>query len=119
LLHQNQQALGAAFEEGEDEFGGAEEDFPEALEGGLGFEIILPIKRPGDAKLEECGIHGDIIETQARTLLLQAAKGTPRMLNAVLQKAMEHAAGEQRRKLSLADMQASVNAVPWAALGQR
>ncbi len=81
-----------------------------------------PVRQLGDyldAKLEECSIHGDILEAQARTLLLQAAKGTPRMLNAVLQKAMEHAAGEQRRKLSLADMQAGVNAVPWAALGQR
>lgn len=83
---------------------------------------IWPLRQLGDyldAKLEECGIHSDILEPQARTLLLQASKGTPRMLNAVLQEAMEHAAGEQRRKVSLADMQAGVNAVPWAALAQR
>jgi len=71
-----------------------------------------------DEKLAESGIHTDILEPQARTLLLQAAKGSPRMLNAVLQKAMEHAAYEGHRKLALADMHAGVNAVPWAALGQ-
>lgn len=69
-------------------------------------------------KLAESGIHGDILEPQAKTLLIQAAKGTPRMLNAVLQKAMEHAALDQRMKLTLADMQAGVNSVPWAAHGQ-
>lgn len=41
-----------------------------------------------EAKLADCGIHGELLEPQARTLLLQAAKGTPRLLNAVLQKAM-------------------------------
>ena len=71
-----------------------------------------------DAKLDDCGIHGELLDAQARTLLLQAARGTPRLLNALLQKAMEHAAGDQRRKLSLADVQAAIKAVPWASLHQ-
>ena len=71
-----------------------------------------------EVKLADCGIHDGILEPQATSLLIQSAKGTPRTLVAVLQKAMEHATLDQRRKITLADMQAGVNAVPWAAHGQ-
>jgi type II secretory pathway predicted ATPase ExeA len=69
-------------------------------------------------RLAEAGIHGDILEPQAMTLLLQAAKGSPRMVNALLQRSMEQAALANRRVLTLADAQAGVNAVPWAAHGR-
>lgn len=71
-----------------------------------------------EAKLADCGIHSELLEPQARTLLLQAAKGTPRLLNAVLKKTIEHAAAEPRRKLSLTDVQDAITAVPWASLHQ-
>jgi general secretion pathway protein A len=70
-----------------------------------------------DARLADAGIHGDILEPPARTLLIQAAKGTPRTLVAVLQKAMEAATLDERRRITVADMQAGVDAVPSASAG--
>jgi GTPase SAR1 family protein len=64
-------------------------------------------------RLAEVGIHSSPFEPAAETLLLQAAHGIPRVLNALLQRAMEQAALANRRTVTAADVQVALDALPW------
>jgi type II secretory pathway predicted ATPase ExeA len=66
-------------------------------------------------RLAEVGIHASPFEPAAETLLLQAANGIPRTLNALLQRAMEQAALAGRRAVTSADVQAALDSLPWLA----
>lgn len=66
-------------------------------------------------RLAEVGIHSSPFEPPAETLLLQSAQGLPRTLNALLQRAMEQAAGANRRVVTSADVQLALDALPWLA----
>jgi GTPase SAR1 family protein len=85
----------------------------------LGFCLHLP-PWPTDGfaeylqqRLAEVGIHSSPFEAAAETLLLQAAHGIPRILNALLQRAMEQAALANRRAVTAADVQIALDALPW------
>ena len=64
-------------------------------------------------RLAEVGIHSSPFEPAAETLLLQAAQGLPRTLNALLQRSMEQAALGNRRTVTTADVQIALDALPW------
>ena len=66
-------------------------------------------------RLEEVGIHANPFEPASETLLLQSAQGSPRTLNALLQRSMEQAAIGARRNVTLTDVQAALDALPWVA----
>ena len=51
----------------------------------------------------------------AKRVLLHAAAGIPRTLNALLQRAMEQAAIVNRRVVNTGDVQAALDALPWLA----
>lgn len=66
-------------------------------------------------RLAEVGIHSSPFESAAETLLLQAAQGIPRTLNALLQRAMEQAALANRRVVTSGDVQLALDSLPWLA----
>lgn len=66
-------------------------------------------------RLAEVGIHSSPFEPAAETLLLHAAAGIPRTLNALLQRAMEQAAIANRRIVNTGDVQTALDALPWLA----
>lgn len=66
-------------------------------------------------RLREVGIHASPFEAAAETLLVQSAKGSPRTVNALLQRSMEQAALAQRRNVTAADVQAALDGLPWLA----
>jgi type II secretory pathway predicted ATPase ExeA len=66
-------------------------------------------------RLAEVAIHSSPFEPAAESLLLQSAQGTPRTLNALLQRSLEQAAIAQRRNVTSADVQAALDALPWVA----
>lgn len=66
-------------------------------------------------RLAEVGIHTSPFEPAAETLLLQAAAGIPRVLNALLQRAMEQAALANRRIVNSGDVQTALDSLPWLA----
>ncbi len=66
-------------------------------------------------RLAEVGIHSRPFEPAAETLLLQAAQGIPRTLNALLQRAMEQAALANRRVVTASDVQLALDTLPWLA----
>lgn len=66
-------------------------------------------------RLAEVGLHASPLEAPAEELLLQSAQGTPRALNALLQRAMESAALEKRRGVTAADVQSALDTLPWMA----
>lgn len=67
------------------------------------------------ARLAEVGIHASPFEAPAEELLLQSAQGSPRLLNGLLQRSMELAATAQRRQVTRADVQSSLDTLPWVA----
>jgi type II secretory pathway predicted ATPase ExeA len=87
----------------------------------LGFCLALELWSPETLtdylhqRLAEVGVHVSPLEAAAQTLLVQSAQGSPRTLNALLQRAMESAALAQRRTVSAADVQAALDALPWLA----
>lgn len=92
-----------------------------ALVSRLGFCLCLE-RWPLDAlthylqqRLAEVGIHASPLEGAAETLLVQSAQGSPRTLNALLQRALETTALAQRRLVSVSDVQAALDALPWVA----
>lgn len=93
----------------------------QALLSRLGFCIRLDRWNPEALKqylgerLAEVGIHNSPFEAAAEALLLQSAHGTPRTLNALLQRSMEQAAFANRRAITAADVQAALDALPWVA----
>lgn len=66
-------------------------------------------------RLAEVGIHSSPFEPAAESLLLQSAQGTPRTVNALLQRSIEQAAIAQRRNVTSTDVQAALDALPWVA----
>lgn len=64
-------------------------------------------------RLAEVGIHASPYEPPAEELLLQSAQGSPRTVNALLQRSLELAATAQRRQVNRADVQAALDALPW------
>lgn len=64
-------------------------------------------------RLAEVGIHATPYEEAAEQLLLQSAQGSPRLVNALLQRSLEVAAAAQRRQVIRADLQAALDALPW------
>lgn len=66
-------------------------------------------------RLAEVGIHASPFEPAAETLLLQAAAGIPRVLNALLQRSMEQAALANRRIVNPGDVQTALDSLPWLA----
>ncbi len=64
-------------------------------------------------RLEEVGIRAPLFEPAAEELLLQSAGGTPRQLNALLQRSMENAALGGRRKILPEDVQGALDLLPW------
>lgn len=68
-----------------------------------------------DARLAEVGIHATPFDAPAQTLLLQSAQGSPRLVNALLQRSLEVAALDQRRQVSRADVAAALDTLPWIA----
>jgi len=54
------------------------------------------------ARLAEAGIHADPFEAAAVQLLLQAANGLPRLLNHLAQRALEAAAAQNSRQVTIA-----------------
>jgi len=69
-----------------------------------------------DGRLAEVGIHASPYEAPAQELLLQSAQGSPRTVNALLQRSLELAATAQRRQVNRADVQAALDALPWLTL---
>lgn len=67
------------------------------------------------ARLAEVGIHASPFEAPGEELLLQSAQGSPRLLNGLLQRSMELAATAQRRQVTRADVQSSLDTLPWVA----
>ena len=66
-----------------------------------------------EGRLAEVGIHASPYEAPAQELLLQSAQGSPRTVNALLQRSLELAATAQRRQVNRADVQAALDALPW------
>lgn len=92
-----------------------------ALVSRLGFALRLdPWSRESlatylHARLAEVGIHASPFEAPAEELLLQSAQGSPRLLNGLLQRSLELAASAQRRQVTRADVQNSLDTLPWTA----
>lgn len=90
-----------------------------ALVSRLGFCLHLERWAPDtlgeylNARLDEVGIHSSPFEPAAQTLLIQSAQGSPRLLAALLQRAMEQAAQGERRVVNAADVQAALDLLPW------
>ena len=87
----------------------------------LGFSLRLE-RWPKEAleaylqgRLAEVGIHASPFEAPAQELLLQSADGSPRTVNALLQRSFESAAVAGRRQLLAADVQAALDLLPWIA----
>jgi hypothetical protein len=70
---------------------------------------------PKQYRLAEVGIHASPFEAPAQELLLQSADGSPRTVNALLQRSFESAAVAGRRQLLAADVQAALDLLPWIA----
>ncbi len=66
-------------------------------------------------RLAEVGIHSSPFDAAAETLIVQSAQGSPRAVNALLQRAMENAACSNRRAVGQADVQFALDSLPWLA----
>jgi len=93
----------------------------QALLSRLGFCVRLdrwPLDSLRDyltGRLAEVGVNVSPLEPQAETLLLQSAQGSPRTLNAILQRSLEQAALASRRNVVAADVQSALDNLPWIA----
>jgi general secretion pathway protein A len=67
------------------------------------------------ARLQEVGIHANPFEAAAWQLLLQAARGLPRLLNHLAQRALEQAAAHNSRAITAAHVQQALELLPWVA----
>ncbi|MBL4664973.1 MAG: ATP-binding protein [Nitrospinaceae bacterium] len=92
-----------------------------ALLSRMGFSLKLePWDKPSlthylDQRFQEVGIHTCPLEPPAQELLLQSAKGIPRTLNSLLQRAMELAAEKQCAQITIQDVQSALDTMPWVA----
>jgi general secretion pathway protein A len=66
-------------------------------------------------RLAEVGVHASPFEAPAEELLLQSAQGSPRLLNGLLQRSLETAAGANRRKVGRDDVLTALDTLPWVA----
>lgn len=67
------------------------------------------------ARLQEVGIRSDPFEPAARQLLLQAARGLPRQLNHLAQRAFEEAARQGTSTITAAHLHGALALMPWVA----
>jgi general secretion pathway protein A len=67
------------------------------------------------ARFQEVGIHANPFDASALQLLLQAAKGLPRLLNHLAQRALEEAALQNSRAITSAHVQRALGLLPWVA----
>lgn len=87
----------------------------------LSFSLPLSPFSPEDAqaylntRLQEVGIRTDPFEPAARQLLLQAARGLPRQLNHLAQRAFEEAAHQQTATITAAHLHSALALMPWVA----
>lgn len=87
----------------------------------LSFSLQLTAFSPEDAqayllaRLQEVGIRSDPFEPAARNLLLQAARGLPRQLNYLAQRALEEAARQQTATITAAHLHSALALMPWVA----
>jgi type II secretory pathway predicted ATPase ExeA len=65
------------------------------------------------ARLQEVGIHANPFDAAALQLLLQAANGSPRLLNHLAQRALEEAAAHNSRAITAAHVQQALELLPW------
>ena len=85
----------------------------------MGFCIQMEPWSPEDVqayircRLQEVGIHSDVLEPQAEQLLLQAGGGRPRVINHVAQRAMEHAARAHSRLIAPDHIRLALKQLPW------
>jgi type II secretory pathway predicted ATPase ExeA len=85
----------------------------------LGFSLQLgpwPIdllKQYVHQRLQEVGIHVSPLEAAAEELLVKSAQGSPRLVNHLLQRALEQAAMAQRRQVTAGDVQKALDQLPW------
>lgn len=67
------------------------------------------------ARLQESGIHRSPFEPAAQQLLLQAARGLPRLLNHLAQRSMEGAAAQNSQIITAGHVQGALQLMPWLA----
>jgi general secretion pathway protein A len=67
------------------------------------------------ARLHEVGMHANPFDAAALQLLLQAATGSPRLLNHLAQRALEEAAAQNSRPITTAHVQRALELLPWVA----
>lgn len=67
------------------------------------------------ARLQQVGIHSDLFEPQALQLLIQAANGSPRLLNHLAQRAIQQAIDQNSQTISSAHLQQALDLLPWLA----
>lgn len=67
------------------------------------------------ARLQEVGIRSDPFEPAARQLLLQAARGLPRQLNHLAQRAFQEAASQQAATITTDHLHTALALMPWVA----
>jgi type II secretory pathway predicted ATPase ExeA len=67
------------------------------------------------ARLQEVGVHANPFEAAALQLLLQAANGSPRILNHLAQRALEEAAAHNSRAITAVHVQRALELLPWVA----
>jgi type II secretory pathway predicted ATPase ExeA len=65
------------------------------------------------ARLQEVGIHANPFDAAALQLLLQAANGSPRLLNHLAQRALEEAAAHNSRAITAVQVQRALELLPW------
>jgi len=64
-------------------------------------------------RLQEVGIHGDVLEPQAEQLLLQSGGGRPREINNIAQRAIEHAARAHSKLITSEHIRLALKQLPW------
>jgi type II secretory pathway predicted ATPase ExeA len=85
----------------------------------FGFCIQMECWSPEDiqayirVRLQEVAIHDDILEPQAEQLLLQAGNGKPRIINHIVQRAMEHAARAHSKLIQPDHVRLALKQLPW------
>lgn len=67
------------------------------------------------ARFQEVGVHANPFDAPALQLLLQAANGSPRILNHLAQRALEEAATQNCRAITAAHVQRALELLPWVA----
>jgi type II secretory pathway predicted ATPase ExeA len=64
-------------------------------------------------RLAEVGLHDNVFVPQAQELLLRIAKGIPRTINHLGQRAFEEAARDRSRMIQRDHIQRALDQIPW------